>query len=126
MSYALDLYKRLNGRYRQALKYAPQIVEKEMESLGDLIVELAPFVGSDATPFDASKKPKLDEYLSILPKMQELGKSPKVKKLFVDNGLDSVLKLAGSSLNSTNDEGDIILLQICYRCGEIADKILAS
>jgi len=123
---AVNFYKRMFNRYVQANKFAPELVEVEMIELGDLIASFVPFVDSSNEPFDESQLPKIKEYQANLPKVQKILSVPGVSKLFVDNGLDTVLKMAGASLNSSNDEGDAILLEICNLCGAIADKVVGQ
>jgi hypothetical protein len=123
---AVNFYRRMLNGYVRSNKFAPEVVEAEMETLGELIASFAPFVDSSDAPFDESQLPKVHEYQSNLPKVQKLLNTPGVNRSFVHNGLDTVLKMAGNSLKTSNDDGDKILLEICNLCGAIADKVVGA
>jgi hypothetical protein len=123
---AVNFYRRMLNGYVRSNKFAPEVVEAEMETLGELIASFAPFVDSSDAPFDESQLPKVKEYQANLPKVQRLFSLLGARHLFVYNGLDTVLKMAGNSLKTSSDKGDEILLAICNLCGAIADKVVAG
>lgn len=124
-NYGLNFYKRMGNAYRQALKNAPTGIESEMEVLGELLDDFAPYVGSGGyEPGDLEEIKDAQQNNAAISALGRAVDGVKVKKLFVTNGLEMVYKLALSSFNKTNDEGDILLGKIADQCGLIASKVV--
>jgi hypothetical protein len=125
-TYPLNIYKQMGSCYRRSLLNAPAVVADEMEHLGELIDDLAAFVGSGG--YDAGDLQEIQDAQQEAGVMYQLGQAigPKVKKLFVVNGLERVYGYTLSSFRVTNDEGDLLLSKIADQCGLIATKVLAD
>ena len=124
---AVNFYKRMVSSYARANKFAPELVEVEMLELGELVASFAPFVGSGGYGENDLAEIKEAQSAGHVP-MSRLKNlvGEKVHVQFVGNGLDMVYRMALSSINQTDDEGDLVLVDIAKKCGEIAAKVVKA
>ncbi len=119
-TYGTNYLKRMQNHLVLVAKRVPDVAAHSVAELGELLVDLLPFV--DTGKWDASvDQPVIDdinENHALFYAALRTSKYPGVNK-----ELESIYKLAKSSVKETNSEGDKILIQIADKCLEVAQLL---
>ncbi len=119
-TYGANYLKRMQNHLVLVAKRVPDVADQSVAELGELLVDLIPFV--DSGEFDKNiDQPVIDginenddAFYSALRASKYAG---------VNKELETIYKLTKSSVKETNAEGDKVLIQIADKCLEVAQKL---
>lgn len=120
-TYGANYLKRMQNHLVLVAKRVPDAADKSVAELGELLVDLIPFVdtGEWNGSVDQLVIDEINENHSAFYAALRASKYPGVNK-----ELESIYKLTKPSVKETNSEGDKILVQIADKCLEVAEKLV--